>query len=361
MIDIFVTKGSNHRFPTKKYGNIDYIQRMYNREIDRVVEYYSNRNSRVRTEHVLSKLIFIVSPDYNLPITEYFRLVDSRAKYVSKQFDISSTINKGELVDVFYNGAPELLLYTEYSHNIFSFKDNWKNYNPVRIINTEDTNLDYRVFNKELNYYGTDFPVFEIDVITMCLMYKYWALERNLLEKSTHPSYFVYNIIFPNMIRQHMNMINFNRMIGTFYNELATSEGIKHPFMLSGYTKHIDAINNMYLRDVHNKPLKIRELISKIPTIDGSNMFFNLFINCPYYNRQNEWVLWISRFRYIIFFLELLGERGRNNNKDVMNELYINIRYIENGSTNIFNQIPNIFQDRVRTHIEKIKEICGRR
>ena len=232
MIDIFVTKGSNHRFPTKKYGNIDYIQRMYNREIDRVVEYY------------------------NLPITEYFRLVDSRAKYVSKQFDISSTINKGELVDVFYNGAPELLLYTEYSHNIFSFKDNWKNYNPVRIITTEDTNLDYRVFNKELNYYGTDFPVFEIDVITMCLMYKYWALERNLLEKSTHPSYFVYNIIFPNMIRQHMNMINFNRMIGTFYNELVTSEGVKHPFMLSGYTKHIDAINNMYLRDVHNKPLK---------------------------------------------------------------------------------------------------------
>lgn len=362
MLNVFLDNKDYFRYPMKTYPKMIYISRMYHREYEHVFNYYRNRGSRVPTENIISKLVYIVSPSVDLDIATYFKHVDSRAKFVAKQFGISSTINIGYINDsIFYKNSQELLLYTEHDIDIFNFYKVWKEKTPIRTLYTDDTDLDFKLLNGTVERHTNDIAVFEIDVIEMCLMYKFWALERRRLDKSDHPSYFVYNIILPSMMKQHFDITLFNRFMNNFYNNYMLDERYRHPFMLSDYTRWIDSVQSELIRDVSNQPYPLKAIINRIPSVFNYNMLETLFINAPYYNRQDEWVLWMSRLKYITFFLDLLGKRGMGRNREYYNDLAIFVRYLENGNTNIYNRIKGDNVEQVRTFIQKIKEVCGRR
>lgn len=362
MLNVFLDNRFYFRYPKKEYTRFDYIQRMYKREYNRVHNYYRERGSRVPTQNLLSRLVFMVAPDIDNNIVEYFRLTDSRAKYIAKLFGISSTVNVGKIMEnIFYLESQELLLYTEHDYDLFNMQSNWWSYSPIRVIYTDDTDLDFRMLNGTIDKQSDIVSVYEVDVILMCLMYKYWAIERRLKDKSIHPSYFIYNIILPNMMKQHFDLCIFNRFMNLYYDRAMLDDRYKHPFMVSDYTSGVDNVLKNIIKDTANQTMAIEAIINRIPTVFSVNMLEVLYIDAPYYNRQNEWVLWMARLQYIIFFLDLLGEKGKNRNRQYYNDLAIQIRYIENGATNIYNRVKGANAEKIREYIQKIKQVCGRR
>ena len=362
MINVFLDNRDYFRYPMKQYPRIEYIRTMYKREINKVIEYYTNRSSRVQTEHVLSKLVYIISPDINNSIVDYFRLVDSRAKYVAKQFGITSNINVGHLNnDIFYKDSKELLLYSETDIDIFSFGENWKRFKPVRVIYTTDTDIDFKLLNGTVEKPDLEISVYEIDVIALVMMYRFWALERQAREQSIHPSYFIYNYVLPSMLKQLTDITIFNRFMNLYYGNYMIDNPYKHPFMLSDYTSGIDSVLKSVIQDTKNSRYDIRSIINRIPTIFNYNMLETLFINQPYTNRNSEWVIWVARLKYINFLLDLLDKNGMARNRTLYNDLSIYIRYIDNGSANILNRVDGYNREQIRSYIKKIKEICGKR
>lgn len=362
MLDIFLNNRNYFRYPMKEYPRIEYIRKMYHRERNKVVHYYRNRGSRVNTEHVLSKLVYILSPDVNHSIVDYFRMVDARAKYTSKQFGLSSTINVGKVnEDIFYKNSKELLLYTEYDIDLFTFQDEWYKKQPVRILYTTDVEFDFKLLNGTVEKGDDEISVYEVDVRTLCLMYKYWAMKRRTLDKSDHPSYFIYNLILPNMLDQLTDIALFNRFMHIYYGDKFIEKPYKHPFMISDYTRHVDAILSNIVKDVKDSRYDIRAIINRVPTLFNYNMLEALYINQPYATRQCEWVIWVARLKYICFFLDLLGKNGMARNRELYNDLAIYVRYIDNGSANILNRVDGYNGERIRQYIQKIKDICGKR
>ena len=367
MLDIFLTKSPLLHYPLKKWPKWDYVKRVLLRELDRITEYYQGRSKHVNNNHILSRLVKFLTPDTNLPVSDFFRIVDDTGSNVVRQFDFVTNSWKGKVLNnIFYKDEKVIFLYSSDDFNIFEVANKWKSLSPIRLIYTNEQIIDYYQFDNTKQNTYTTINVLEVNVSLMLVMYKYWAKERIKNEESTNANFFIAQIILPNMAKTSIDIILFNRFHNLYYNNIITTSSeemymTRHPFHVIDLHRIIDSIYKDVIDKVKYNSIPIEQLLLTIPTIYQSNMIDVLFINLPYATRQSEWVIWVSRIKYISFILDILGDKGITRNKPMLNSLPSYIRMLKNRSTDIESQLPQEMLNDIEYHIEKISNILGRR
>jgi hypothetical protein len=365
MLNLFLgkKKGFELNTPIKQYSKFDMIRDKYKYELEKIKEYYRNRDRAVDNQNVFAKLLTILTPNIEIDLIDYLKGVESNAIYFSKQFDFVSNISKGKLLEnnfYFYN-SKELLLYIENDIDIFTVANKWKEIESVKVVYTENTAIDFEILfgNKELP--NEKLTMFEVNVVLMALQYKYWALERKKNDMSTNPNVFVARVILPNLLDNMLDLVIFNRFLELYQYGSIDEFEIDHPFAVSDYSNKLDKVLKDVLKDTVNNSIPIEQFINTIPTIANDCMLDVLKINKPFYTKQSEWALWVGRIKYIALILEMMGERGRARNRDYINYLPSRIRALENRSTEVRDQLSSDMLLDFEYQIEKIKNMLGRR
>lgn len=363
MLNYFLQQTYQHQPGIKYYSRFDYIKKRYKEEITKIIEYHGNRVRAVNNSHLLVRLIKLLSPfKFNMDFFDYFKYVDSNAKYYTKQLGIVSNINNGLVLEnIFYkNNSYEVLLYSNRTFDIFDMEYNWDNYFPIRVIYTSEREYDFHLLDGSKMKLEPDLTVLEINIPMLMLQYKQWALEKDREGNSTSPAIFLCQVVFPSILVTMIDMITWNRFI--YRNDGIQSieqYRVKHPFHILDLTPGIDDILDNVHNDVSNVSQYLDKVLMSIPTIYYKDMTKTLFIANPFPTKQSEWVVWLARLRTIRGILNLLGEKGIARNRSIVNSLPFEIRRLKNNSTNLFRIIPYDLKDICREDIEYIGSILG--
>ena len=361
MFDIFLETTDNIKYPIKYYSKMDYIKRRYLFEIDRIAKYYEERDRATNNNHPISRLVTLIAEDPYKDPMDYFAKIDSGKDFVARQFKFISNISFGELQDnIFYKrNSKELINSVDSVIDPYDFKNNWKKYVPLKVVYSEDTDIDFYNFNGEKEKPNIQITAYELDINKLMLMYKYWSLERLANGRSTNQNVFTYQIVLPRMMYSMLDLAIWNRFMGIFYEKDITNNPYRHPFHVLDLTSGLDNILRTISKDLKGDGIPYRQLVDNVPTIINKNMSEALFLNRPYYTRQSEWSVWVSRIDYLLFFLEFGEERGIQRNRSITSKMLRHIRFLENGSTPIESKLGEYLNREFWVKIEKIKNILG--
>lgn len=351
-------------YPIKKYSKWDWIKRRYLFDFYKTKDYYRNRIRAVDNKSMISRLVDVLKESLGLPVYSYLKSVDANARLTSKQFNITSNINYGELhkSEVYGDNSYEAFLYTDTEIDIDYIEHNWRDIASLKIIYNSNTDLDFLVpFNQNKNFKKATLTVFEIDVVKMLLQYYYWAKEQTLLGNSVNTNVFIATVIYPNVLDSYMDMAIFNRFLA-IANDIAIDEFItKQPYTTIDYSAGVDRILSGVVKDVKNQSIPLAQLLDSVPMLVKNNANELLYIDNKYYTVQSKWVLYISRLKYVLLLITLMGKKGRSRNRDLLTTLPAYIKQIERSSVVVLNSDDNaIILEKANT-VEQIKKIVGRR
>lgn len=364
MLSLFTNKDHfNLHYTLRLYTKFEWVSRRYNSELDKVINYYQNRDRAVNNSHILARIIQLLSPTHELSNIEYLRLVEANAIYIAKQFNITSNVNKGNLhKSIFYGeNSLELLLYINNFTTIEDTYNNWRTISPVRMIYTKDTDLDLYIPNGTKPFRSESISAFEIDLVTMLMQYKFWCKYRINIGYSTNPNVFVYNYILPNMLRHNLDLIIFNRFIKLFETGSCNNFAIKHPFNVMDLSKHVDIVLLDIIEKSTDTSLYLEQMINTIPTVSGAKMLDVIKLDNPYYTRQSYWAVWVSRINYIKTLISISGQSGYAKNRHHFNTLPVEIRALDNRSTDIEMNLTDATYSEFIDVVKWIKNKLGSR
>lgn len=359
MFDIFLETSDNMKYPVKYYSKMDYIKRRYLYELERIITYYTNRDRATNNNHPISRLVTLIAEDPNKDPMDYFAKIDGSKEFIARQFKFVSNISYGELLDnIFYKrNSKELINSVNHTIDPYDFRLNWKKYTPLRVVYSEDTDIDFYNFTGEKEKPNVQITAYELDINIMMLQYKYWSLERVANSQSTNQNVFVYQIVLPRMMISMLDLTIWNRFIAIYKGIELTNDIYRHPFHVLDLSAGLDSILKTICKDLKEDGIPYRQLMNNIPTIVEPDMSHTLVLNRQYYTRQSEWSIWASRIDYLLFLLEFGGERGLSRNRIVTSKLLRYIRMLENGSTPIESKLGEYLNREFWMKIEKIKTI----
>lgn len=359
----FFTRGRyTYEYSITKFSKFLYLERRYSEQLSKVKEYYIYRERAVNNNHILNRIITNLSASLNLPDYEYLKIVGTNARFLSKQFHITSNISRGDVIESIFYGknSKEVLLYTENEIYLEDMSKNWREYQPVRCIYHTDTDLDFYIPEGKKDYITDHISVYEIDIIMLLMQYRYWAKERIAYGNSDNPNVFIPTIVLPNMIKQILNISLFNRYISIAKGEDIPDFRIKHPFQVLDYSKGFDSIYKDSVKYTKNKNIPLEQLLLQVPLIN-SNAIDVLNIKHKYYTSQSLWVLWVTRIELIANIITIMGEKGKKRNTDLFNVLPTKIKELENRKTIISSNLGADVLYNIEYHINIIKNEIGKR
>lgn len=363
MFNFFLTKNHPFEYAIKKYSRFDFIKRQYLHEINKLLDYYHNRDRSVPGGNLFYKLIHGIDVNIYDNVGDYFRYVDRNSEYVAKTMKLTMNSAQGEVFEnLFYrDNSYAIVNYVTSDYDLYDIEKNWIKYSPLTVTYSNITDLDFYLFDRTKRPSSTVVMVTELDVNLMMLMYYHWCKQRLAQDRSTNPGAFVYKVLYPNMMVSHIDIAIFNRLMYKFYKYTMPEFELDHPFHIINFTRYIDDILNNILKDLDKSAYHLEQLINSVPTITHKDMLEALYINRKYPTRQSEWAIWIARLKYMNFLIDILGERGVARNRDLLYHLPSKIKALENRSTHFEMILPNVMLTDFKFEIEKIKQKIGRR
>lgn len=341
MIDFFVNKPTDLAFSYVRFPKWDYIQRMYTFSIDGLVSYYNSRSLVVNNKHLLSKIIGLGFPGLELDEIEYLKNVETNSRYLAKQFRLVNNITNGDIFhNIFYKkNSIEIITQVDFDYDFKDVYANYANYSPLRVVYTEETDLDFHLLDGRKPKATPSVTVFELDITLMLLMFRSWGLRRKKFGLTVNENVFVGSVVIPNAIKSMVDIIIFNRFLKIAKGEKIPEFKLKHPMFVYDLSRGVDDILRRVVPNVVNTNIRLEHFLNTIPTLYNKNMFSTLKLSRHNYTSQSLWSLWMARIKYIDILLELMGESGRKRNLVIMYSLPYDIRELRNRKTNLFYKL----------------------
>lgn len=347
------------------YPQFDYVKRKTRHEIKKVIAYYQGRDRAVNNSNIFSRMISICVPRINLSPIDILKRVEAEAPHLCKQFYFVNNKSVGTVFNnIFYTDSKEVICSVTSNINLFTLEKNWKQQEPMRIVYSNNTDLDYYLLDKRKNtdqLRKTPLTIVEIDIPLMCMMYYYWCLERLEQGFSTNTNVFVYRYLLPSTLRSNMDLTIWNRFMDIYYDTTIIDRPWRLPITVFDTTGIIDSYLKWFKIMCSKKVLRLEEFLLQFKAINKNNMSEVLWINRPVFTRQSLWTLWLSRIKYMIFIIDFLGERGAMKNHIWYKRIPIYIKALETRSTNIYDILPIELAEEFSKDIDELKLRVGKR
>lgn len=332
MFDLFYKRNTLNE-ATIEDSHLPFLRETYQREMDKITYYYHNRMSKVNNNHLLVRLITTASPGYTLPFEDYVREIEANSKYYARNFGIVTDGNVGETKrDVMFgSGSEEVFLFTTDAYNIFEIESTWKTVNAVRVIYHSLTDIDFLRPDETIDFYAPTVFIYGIDVKTLLLQYRYWALEQLSMENGTDPAVFVYQYVMTNMMKDIMDISMYNRAIAILKGEsLDTYIEKRHPFSIVNYISRIDDVIKKHVDYIAKSSRDFSTVLEMLPTLfskNGQELIFNTNLNIT--TRQSRWAKLLTMLFFIRDILNISNGQTIRRNKNRITDLRMDLRLYE--------------------------------
>lgn len=343
MLDFFINNPERVSYGRKEYPRWDWIRRNYKDTIDNLISYYNARHTVVNNKHILSIIVDKACPGYKMDLVPYFKQVAGSAKYLASHFKLVNNRSTGTVyTNIFYrSNSLEVICETEQDYEIEHVENNYLSYTPLRVVYTEETDLDFHLLNGLKDKPTPQFTVLELDITLMLLMYRAWARRRDKFNLGIDVNMFISTVVIPNAIRSIVDLIIFNRFIHISKGLRLSNFKLSHKIYVIDYSRGVDDTLTKVARDMINTSSPLLQFINTIPTIYYPDMFSALRLGRSVFTYQSLWSAWIARAKYIDVLLDLIGPKGCERNRSLTTLTHYDIKELKNNSTNYFGIVKS--------------------
>lgn len=357
MYDIFTTK----RPLQYGSGSLPYfedIKRHLRTELQKVLAYYRSAPSKVPNDHLLVKLLSMITvPTYYEP-DQYVTAVMARSDYLGRTLGMTSDIHQGTFFEgVFYGaGSQELVLSISRYFDALEIQKKWTSVSSVEVHLHPFTDLEML---PPYGSHGTNelgLSVISVDIPLMAFQYKCYlddGYRRQDDPSFLNPGYFVHRYILPNMLYRHIDIALFNRYEAYYRRTPIPKITERHPFVILDYSRKIDQILQEYLRIAPTKTMRYDEFLMVFPSIVYSTFLETLRMPEIAPTHQVQWALFLSRLRVIETSIFSLGIKSITTNRDLINVLQRSLKRLNNDKS--FDHLPGNLQEETLRRIDRIQ------
>ena len=358
MLDLFIgnTITRNIRISNPK---LEYWIDRLRKTVEKVIDYYSLSSLYVDRPNPLINFIQALDVKTTMDEIDLTSIVDNNAKYLVKQFDFTSNLNKGKKhKNVIFKNTEEYFLITD-KFNISDLMElKTEDLNPIKILYHEKNDMVLNnptrtKLTKDIDDEIKPVIIYEIELNKLVTQYYKWCKEQEILDRDKDPARYLGTIVFPELLIDFNNMSLLNIVIDLWYNNLPN---------ITIYKTVIDTISdsniNHLLKELfnlvnklsNNNNLYYRDLLANIPLLD-KNAYEFLKLDLDTINLNNFWLIVMSRIDIIIWLLSI--EDLRRLNKDFIEDVkYFIKRYGKKSLTSLISDSE--VEENVK---EKIKDL----
>lgn len=327
------------KYPVVKIGQIDYIKRTYTREMEKVIDYYSTRVSRIDNDHILNRLIVTGSPNTNYDLLKYVHICKVRASTLADNFEFTSSELYGKLRNgQFYSGCKELILFDDDDFDEEYVYKNWKEVDAVKVLSHPFSDLRLvPPFGQEYTDKKGLLVVLSINISKLLVQYKAFMDSRLHLPDQERlylgSMHFLKMHVLPNILRTHLDFVFYNRLKNMFYVTPGYECKLRLPFHIVDQTAIVDDMLSYYLEKFENQPLTYVQFLQNCPAIVKTNALEALHMPDLAKTKQVYWALFLTRLEDMFFLIHLLGENGYKNNRRYIEKMLFDCKWFLRDNT----------------------------
>jgi hypothetical protein len=338
LFDLFTQKADGNGSIVKPAG-FELIKRTYQREIDKVIDYFHSRIYTVKSNHLLCRLLTTGSVSFNYDLPRYMEAAYTRSPFVARHFQMTSDISYGKIHEGIFYGPDhsEIILSVEDDFDYIEGSKNWKNLQPVKVLkhNGSDIGMTLPKGNKASTSEGL--IVISVNIPMLLLQYRGFILQEkakilNGAVSQLSDAHFVHMYVLPGMLKSHFDIVLMNRLKNLYYGAPMTEMLIKLPFSIVDYRDKIDRCLEEIVIRLKNRNIDYQYALKTIPTVEAEDMQEALLMPDLAPTRQVWWAMLLARLSDMKFLIDICGEEGVRRNRSMVNKLKIDIRYIKRDS-----------------------------
>jgi hypothetical protein len=320
-----------------KPPGFEYVQRMYQRDILNITNYFHSRVYSVKSNHFLCRVLNSSSAPMSYELDRYMEVLYTRSPYVAKFFRFTSEIDYGVIHDgIFYGeGCKEIILYNEEYFNPYEEYKNWKNIQAIRVLDHPISDLGLIIPNGNKNSTDEGLAVITINLPLLLLQYRGFVMEQYAKLKHGGVSllgvaHFVNMYVLPNMLYSHSEIVILNRLCNLFYGAPMGTSLKKYPFPIIQYADKLDKNLLEVVKRLKDSKMWYQASLMNIPSFFKEDMQEVLLMPDFAKTRQVWWSMLISRLKVDKFLLDIGGVNGMHTNKTLYNRLKLDVMRIMN-------------------------------
>lgn len=317
MINIFYNKpiDSNRQFIAPNTVNVNDRIRGY---LNDVMTYFRGSNTRVRSEHILYRLMITLGVDYNWTNNEINYYVDTVIRNVLKPMHISSEIN----IDLVFKNANIIKKANEVIYSVNELTtldllnindDNWIDLQPLKFKNHNYRDL-YFNHPTRLDTIEDDLIIYTLDIKQLCIMYKYYAKRQDQLNLSISIGEFIGRYVLTNSLISMADLVLLNNYLdkGRVYVNNRQSIGATS---VSVYHNLLDDIISKSLISRSNDRLNLVEVLDNIWLLNLTGYEILMLPKNFYETSRSKKYITIVLLDYIDYLTDFLKVNGDGNSQ----------------------------------------------
>ena len=335
MYELFTERFLSNSSITRPPG-FDLIQRIYQRDIEKIVEYFHSRVYAVKSNHLLCRLLGVGGVPASYSLDRFLEVAIARAPYVAKHFNFTSSINYGEVRQgnstVFYGpSCSEIILYNEDYFDASQVASNWKSAQAVKVLEHPISDLGLIIPNGYKNSSDYGLAVISVNIPMLLVQYRGFVLEQmrkvnDGSESLLGETHFVHMYVIPNMLYSHAELVVVNRVMNLFYGAPQGSATKRYPFPIVDYSDKMDKELSQVLKHITDTRMLYASFLKNIPSIFAEDAQMALEMPDIARTRQAWWAMLITRLRIMKFMLDAGSSTGMN--AALVNKLKIDFKRI---------------------------------
>ena len=320
------------RFPA-----FDLVRRTYEKEVERIVEYFNTRVYAVRSDHFLCKLLNTAVIPISYTVERYMEVAYTRGPYVAKSYKLTSAIDDGKIHHgIFYGeGCREIILYDDEYFNPYWALANWKTLEPITVLEHPVSDLELLLPNGLENSTAKGLCSISINLPMLLIMYRGFLEEQSTRFHSASTdaklgvAHFVHMYVLPSMLRSHVDVVILNRLKNLFYGSPMSDNLKKHPFYVINQSRTIDSVLQDCMKHIFGRGLYYFSTLKSIPTIFKEDAQELLMMPDIARTRQVWWALIVTRLNTMKFLIDVGQEKGMRANASLINRLKIELTRLD--------------------------------
>lgn len=328
MLELFRT------IPPGAFGTLSppawpYVQQGMARNVERVQQYARAFAKPVRNDHLLLRLLGLLSVPRRLPLERYYANVDAIALNASMALRMTSPIYKGTLhKGVFYGPlTPEVLLVTDDYFDFDAVHRDWQNVQAVTPLRHAKSDLNALVPTGAVTSAEDGLSVVLVNVTMLAVQYRAFLYAQVSNPAPLGAAYFIARYVLPNMLPAHMELCLFNRIAALAAGRAQPAPAaLRHPFAMPDYSAPTDAAIGKVLEYVSRGELNFGQVLRTLPSFTRPSMYHALIMPDLAPTRQVDWALVLTRLPAVDLLITLCGDELLRKNQAPLNQMLRAVR-----------------------------------
>lgn len=347
----------------KRYGvnipKFTYVKKVLQYETQKVYDYHHFYKHYVKPNHLLAKLLFNLNVSYDRDIYSFVSAVQDRTERLAKVYKLIHPTNQNaeRHQGIFYNqSVNEYLIANDEPFNIAKAWELWENVVAVKIHAHHYSDVSLGIPNSKYPLdTGAGNAVISINVALLALQYRAWRyhLKQKMEHREAIPI-FLYNYVFVNMLKRHVEICVINRTINTIMNRPVSPFSRLHPLFVYDMTTKLDEVIALRAQVLTERKADFKQLFLMFDPVFFSSWAAVLKLPNMAPTRNTRWVYLLSYLPYLHFYLTIISTQDARLDRHLAQQIKRHIGYMENTK-----EIPLITDEITHERLTEVKQLLA--